>query len=119
MPRPRLESHATQDPVPGVRVACAGVFDGHRGPEAAEYAARHFEEHLRRQWAEAPTPEQALRRAFVSLDEAFAAQEVCGSVRCFLNGMTAESPLGPDCPEGPASSIVLKNFAWATRQALE
>lgn len=55
---------------------CAGVFDGHRGPEAAEYAARHFEEHLRRQWAQAATPEQALRCAFVSLDDTFAAQEV-------------------------------------------
>ena len=57
-------------------VACAWVFDGHRGPEAADFAAQRFVEALRAQWAKAGSPEQALRRAFVALDDAFRRQQV-------------------------------------------
>lgn len=64
--------------------ACrAGVFDGHRGPEAAAYAAEHFVAHLKQDWRKAASPELALRRAFVSLDNAFARQQAC-SLNNFL-----------------------------------
>ena len=61
--------------IPETRPA-AGVFDGHRGPEAADYAAQHFAAFLRAQWAKVATPELALRKAFMSLDEAFRQQQV-------------------------------------------
>ena len=53
--------------------ALLAVFDGHRGAQAAEYARRHFLEHLGAQGA-APTAEAALRGAFVAMDEAFRRQ---------------------------------------------
>ena len=61
--------------------ACPGVFDGHRGPEAADFVAQHFPRFLRAQWTQAEDPGQALRRAFVSLDEAFRQQQarLCAS----------------------------------------
>ena len=47
-----------------------GVFDGHRGAAAAEFAAEQLLEHLRGAWG-APSAEAALKRAFVGLDTAF------------------------------------------------
>ena len=46
------------------------VFDGHRGPEAAEYAAQHAVQQLQGSMAAAP-PDQALCDTFVSLDRSF------------------------------------------------
>ncbi len=50
--------------------ALLAVFDGHRGPQAAEYAKCNFLRHLLDQ-AAASDAEAALRAAFVSTDEAF------------------------------------------------
>lgn len=46
------------------------VFDGHRGPQAAQYAADHIAEVLQHQLAICD-PAQALTTSFVSVDEAF------------------------------------------------
>lgn len=58
----------THPGVPGP--ALLAVFDGHRGASAAEYARRHFEEHLSRQ-AGAATSSEALSAAFVEVDSRF------------------------------------------------
>lgn len=47
------------------------VFDGHRGPQAAEFAAEHFESTLLRHWAAAGSAAQALVAAFLDVDAAF------------------------------------------------
>ena len=52
-----------------------GVFDGHRGASAAEFAAEQLLEHLRVAWG-APSAEAALKRAFVGLDTAFREAQV-------------------------------------------
>lgn len=53
-----------------------GVFDGHRGAEAAEFCARHFPAALQSRWAEpGATPESALRGAFLAVDAAFRAAD--------------------------------------------
>lgn len=52
-----------------------GVFDGHRGAAAAEFAAEQLLEHLRGAWG-APSAEAALKRAFVGLDMAFREAQV-------------------------------------------
>ncbi len=46
------------------------VFDGHRGPQAAQYAAHHIPQVLQDQLATI-TPAQALTNAFVSVDGSF------------------------------------------------
>lgn len=46
------------------------VFDGHRGASTAEFARRHFEEHLSCQAGTAPSAE-ALSAAFVEVDNRF------------------------------------------------
>ncbi len=48
----------------------AGIFDGHRGAQAAEYAAQHFQEHLQSHW-QASSASEALQAAFLSLDTSF------------------------------------------------
>ena len=48
----------------------AGIFDGHRGSQAAEYAAQHFQEHLQSSW-QAPSAPAALQAVFLSLDASF------------------------------------------------
>lgn len=53
-----------------------GVFDGHRGAEAADFCARHFAAALQSRWAEpGATPEGALRGAFRAVDGAFRAAD--------------------------------------------
>jgi Protein phosphatase 2C len=47
------------------------VFDGHRGPQAAEYAAQHFESTLLRHWAGAGSVAKALTAAFLQVDADF------------------------------------------------
>ena len=51
-------------------MTCAGIFDGHRGSQAAEYAAQHFQEYLQSSW-QAPSASAALQAAFLSLDASF------------------------------------------------
>ncbi|DBA85833.1 TPA: hypothetical protein ACH3X1_005382 [Trebouxia sp. C0004] len=46
------------------------VFDGHRGPQAAQYAAHHISQVLQHQLATG-APAQALTNSFVSLDGSF------------------------------------------------
>lgn len=46
------------------------VFDGHRGPQAAQYAAQHIASTLVEQLQQ-QGPAEALSTSFVSLDEAF------------------------------------------------
>lgn len=46
------------------------VFDGHRGPQAAQYAAHHIPQVLQDQLATG-TPAQALTNTFVSVDGSF------------------------------------------------
>ena len=57
----------------------AGIFDGHRGPQAANYAAQHFQEHLLHEWS-AATAAGALQAAFLSLDAAFKHAQVQSSM---------------------------------------
>lgn len=52
-----------------------GVFDGHRGAAAADFAAEELLEHLRGAWG-APSAEATLKRAFVGLDTAFREAQV-------------------------------------------
>lgn len=54
---------------------CAGIFDGHRGWKAAQYAAEHFQEHLLSQ-TQGSDAGSALRAAFLSLDASFARSQV-------------------------------------------
>ena len=54
----------------------AGIFDGHRGAQAAEFAAQHFQEHLEINW-QAPSACVALQAAFLSLDASFEHSQVC------------------------------------------
>jgi serine/threonine protein phosphatase PrpC len=53
-----------------------GVFDGHRGSEAAEFMATHLAAELARQWGVAAGPADALRSAFVNIDAQFVAEQV-------------------------------------------
>lgn len=53
-----------------------GVFDGHRGHEAAEFMAARLEEELGRQWGAAGSPADALRATFINIDEQFVAEQV-------------------------------------------
>ena len=46
------------------------VFDGHRGPQAAQYAAQHIVEVLQQQ-LQGRAPREALSTSFVNIDEAF------------------------------------------------
>ena len=46
------------------------VFDGHRGPQAAHFAAQHVEEVLQQQLQQYG-PREAISNSFVSLDAAF------------------------------------------------
>ena len=46
------------------------VFDGHRGPQAAQYAAQHIQEVLQQQLQQC-RPDKAISNSFVSLDVAF------------------------------------------------
>ena len=46
------------------------VFDGHRGPQAAQYAAQHIVEVLQQQ-LQGRAPREALSTSFLSIDEAF------------------------------------------------
>ncbi|CAK0781962.1 hypothetical protein CVIRNUC_005517 [Coccomyxa viridis] len=48
-----------------------GIFDGHRGWQAAQHAAEHFQEHLLSQTQRSDAG-SALRAAFLSLDSSFA-----------------------------------------------
>ncbi|KAK9828917.1 hypothetical protein WJX72_002777 [[Myrmecia] bisecta] len=50
------------------------VFDGHRGAEAAEYAAGSVLQHLTRHWC-APTPAAALSRTCIDVDAFFREQQ--------------------------------------------
>mmetsp|Transcript_1029 Transcript_1029/g.2575 ORF Transcript_1029/g.2575 Transcript_1029/m.2575 type:complete len:622 (-) Transcript_1029:92-1957(-) len=52
-----------------------GVFDGHRGHEAAEFMAARLEEELGRQWGAAGSPADALRATFINIDEQFVAEQ--------------------------------------------
>lgn len=53
-----------------------GVFDGHRGAEAADFCQRSFPAALRSRWAAAgETPESALCGAFAAVDDAFHAAD--------------------------------------------
>ena len=54
-----------------------GVFDGHRGAEAAEFVAKTLEATLRETWQKASGPGDALQRAFVAVDAAFVQEQVC------------------------------------------
>eukprot|EP00976_Prorocentrum_cordatum_P076766 1182436-Prorocentrum_minimum.AAC.3 len=56
-------------------VHLVGVFDGHRGAEAADFCARQLTQHLAASWQNQPTLEGALAAAFVSVDAAFCAAE--------------------------------------------
>ncbi len=58
------------------RGALLAVFDGHRGPQAAEYARQHFEAELLRHWRGAGSAAGALAAAFLSVDAAFRAWHV-------------------------------------------
>lgn len=52
-----------------------GVFDGHRGSTAAEYAARHLHQHFLQSLQSAEEPQTAWRQAYASLDAELAAEE--------------------------------------------
>jgi serine/threonine protein phosphatase PrpC len=56
----------------------AGIFDGHRGSRAADFAAEHIQEHLLHQW-NAESAASALQAAFLSLDAAFKYSQVQSS----------------------------------------
>ena len=47
------------------------VFDGHRGPEAAEYLADNIEEHIMKYWEESPGPTSLLVQALIDADDSF------------------------------------------------
>ncbi|CAL5221159.1 g3298 [Coccomyxa viridis] len=47
-----------------------GIFDGHRGSQAAEFAAQHFQERLQSNW-QASSASAALQATFLSLDASF------------------------------------------------
>jgi serine/threonine protein phosphatase PrpC len=53
----------------------AGVFDGHRGMEAADYCAAALTQHLAASWQGQATLEGALAASFVSADAHFCAKE--------------------------------------------
>jgi len=52
-----------------------GVFDGHRGSAAAEYAARHLHQHFLQSLQSEEDPKKAWRQAYTSLDAELAAEE--------------------------------------------
>lgn len=52
------------------------VFDGHRGPQAAEYAAQHFPATLADELQD-QSPAEALSATFVGIDIAFRWVELC------------------------------------------
>ncbi len=54
---------------------CAGIFDGHRGSQAAEFAAQHFQERLQSNW-QASSASAALQATFLSLDASFGQLQV-------------------------------------------
>eukprot|EP00951_Prasinocladus_malaysianus_P017755 scaffold140394_cov35-Prasinocladus_malaysianus.AAC.1 len=52
-----------------------GVFDGHRGAEAAVYVSENLERELGLAWASSASPGHALRTAFLNLDRGFVASQ--------------------------------------------
>jgi serine/threonine protein phosphatase PrpC len=58
------------------RAGCvlAGVFDGHRGAEAAEYLLEALERHVTARWADSAGPGALLRAALLDADAAFRAR---------------------------------------------
>ena len=56
-----------------------GVFDGHRGAEAAEFVAGSLEAALGAAWKEASGPGDALRRAFLAVDSEFVQEQASSS----------------------------------------
>ena len=48
-----------------------GVFDGHSGRRACEFARDNLARHVQAELASTPEPEEALRRAFLKTDEEF------------------------------------------------
>ena len=65
------DGHAIQQLVAG-STSChlLAVFDGHRGPQAADYAAQHMAQQLQARLT-AAHPAEALVDAFVSIDQSF------------------------------------------------
>ncbi len=61
-----------------------GVFDGHCGKDAAEYAARHLHQRLLRSLDAGESPNKALRQAFTALDKELAAEESGCTAATFL-----------------------------------
>ncbi|CAL8468340.1 g7880 [Coccomyxa elongata] len=73
----RMEDfHFIASPLPGAGPSTylIGIFDGHRGREAAAYAAQHFPHFLRREWHR-DSAEAALQAAFLEIDAAFRRQQ--------------------------------------------
>ena len=66
------------------------VFDGHRGPQAAEYAAQHFESVLLQHWAGAGSAAQALTAAFLQVAAGFQ-QWHAGATGLYQSGLYAMS----------------------------
>ena len=60
------------------------VFDGHRGPEAAEYAAQHIVHQLQEEMASSDDPAEALAETFVAMDRSFRYASLC-TLGCFLH----------------------------------
>mmetsp|Transcript_35662 Transcript_35662/g.100954 ORF Transcript_35662/g.100954 Transcript_35662/m.100954 type:complete len:438 (+) Transcript_35662:245-1558(+) len=52
-----------------------GVFDGHRGAEAADFVAQHLEAQVGAVWSSSLDPGHALRRAFLALDRSFVLEQ--------------------------------------------
>ncbi|DBB06962.1 TPA: hypothetical protein ACH3X3_009613 [Trebouxia sp. C0006] len=96
----RMEDrHVIREDLEG-EVGChlLAVFDGHRGPQAAQYAAHHIPQVLQDQLATI-TPAQALTNAFVSVDGSFRQQqehERRGRVRR-MGGGAAGKQAWPGC----------------------
>lgn len=73
-----------------------GVFDGHRGHEAAEFMAEHLESQLGLAWASCSGPGEALRTAFLAVDSSFVQQQVpVAAVHHPLCPTAAVNPSGP------------------------
>ena len=79
----------------------AGVFDGHRGPEAAQYLASNLEQHIYAVWETCSSPSLLLKEALQNLDAAFR-QESFGTGKADV-GYVASSNSYP----GSTATVVL------------